>query len=90
MLPETYEKKRDVFLILARSPTRPDRLAEENESGADAEILLRKLPRKHADALRLTAIEGLDQQHAAERMGCSQSQVARLKAQAKDLVSCSC
>jgi RNA polymerase sigma factor (sigma-70 family) len=74
---------------LLPAPDRPPDLDEDDE----AEALLRRLPPRHAAALRMLALEGLTQQEVASRLGCSQVNVSRLVRQSRILLGgspCSC
>lgn len=51
-----------------------------------AEHLLRKLPGRHAQALRIVALEGKTQAEAARAMGCSSAQISRLIGQSRSLL----
>lgn len=58
-----------------------------------ADRLLRKLPAKNREPLRLMAAEGLTQQGAADRLGWTQAEVSRLVLQSRKLLGgspCSC
>ena len=52
-----------------------------------AERMLRKLPAKHAQALRMVAFDGLNQSEAAKAIGCVQSRINQLVKQSAQLLS---
>jgi RNA polymerase sigma factor (sigma-70 family) len=62
--------------------TQPDpRVGQLLEVTEFVEHWLKKLPKRHAQACRLTYIDGMNQAEAAETLGCSKSRMSYLQSQ---------
>jgi RNA polymerase sigma factor (sigma-70 family) len=71
-------------------------IQDQHEAGRDlelteaAEAILRRLPKRHAEACRLLYIEGLNQEEAARRLGYSKSRLSYLHREAIVFLANSC
>lgn len=67
-----------------RSPlARPDEMRDAREL---VPILLRRIPPRHGEAVRLHLVEGLLMREAAERMGLSESRVSQMLSEAMPML----